>query len=108
MNVPKSTVPSQKAISKLLDDIIQYAPPVSIGRDAYAGNKLEQGELIGTIDGSMRESKLVHLQIPEKNYQITLSVEHFPVLQEVQDGTMVKATVNEFGFISEVLLAEQA
>lgn len=103
MPTPKAVSTSPRTFSKLLDEILQYTPPQAIANDAYNGNPLESGELNGTIDSSMREIGQVYLQVPEKNYWITLSLEHFPALNDMPDGARVKATVNEQGFVSEII-----
>lgn len=102
MNALKEGFTSDRNINKVLGDFVQYTPPESLAKDAYGGNRLEEGELDGVLDTTFRDIELVYLRVPNKNYQLVVSMDHFPVLRQLEDGTNVRAKVNQDGFISDI------
>ncbi len=102
MNALKDAFTSDRNINKVLGDFVQYTPPESIAKDAYGGNRLEEGDLDGVLDTTFRDIELIYLRVPNKNYQLVVSIHHFPVLGTLEDGAKVRAKVNQDGFISDI------
>lgn len=102
MNTLKNAFAKDGNINKAIGGFVQYTPPESIAKDAYGGNRLEEGDLDGVLDTTFRDIELVYLIVPNKNYQIVVSIDHFPVLEGLEDGAKVRAKVNQAGIISDI------